>query len=86
MEVEGVAAIVAESRYLWRMDSEETRRLLLVGDVMGNSGEGGWYVIVLRTIVVEASDNNGYGCDGTSADVIRSGQCKRFDGEMGIYG
>ena len=43
-------------------------------------------MIVLRTIVVEASDNNGYGCDGTSADVIRSGQCKRFDGEMGIYG
>ena len=41
MEVEGVAAIVAESRYLWRMDSEETRRLLLVGDVMGNNGEGG---------------------------------------------
>ena len=34
----------------------------------------GRYAIILKTIEVEASDNDGCGCDGTSADVIRSGR------------
>ena len=39
VKVEGVAVIMVAAWYLWR-DSEVTRRLLFVGNVMRNSGGG----------------------------------------------
>ena len=40
VKVEGVAVMMVATWYLRRMDSEATRRLLFVGNVMGNSGGG----------------------------------------------